>query len=908
MAVLLLLLCLSATTTWALNVTMVTLPEGSGTGGSYAMRGESTTQFTVTPNDGFYVKSVMWSKEGINAQTMEAIGSENEVFYQAPTADCDITITFMHYSNNVQVRFNTKGYGSPVPDMQNYTFGENPVYAVRPATDPTDESVVFVGWYKSLSDANPYDFSTPLDKTLPYDNTNDCYFLMLNAKWHVISGTCGVVDATHDGTEVTWSFSKSPGSEVYDVLTINGNGAMKNYSKTADRPWHDFGNDIKTIVIDDGVTSIGKKAFFDMMNVTSDIVIPASVTSIGANAFAHVAAHNPDGINITSAEGSQLETIGGSPFLYSHIHVDLTTSQITKITENVFSYKSNPFMPVATLPSSVSVIKKNAFCHFESDHVYIRVPSGKTLTVNGQENKDVTDGKADIINYLFESLQKRKKSKMVTLAMTDGLKYNITTDDFVNAYYNDGLEPIAEARADETVVLSYDGEKVPAGKYVSDFTVTKEGGGTVAVESNEDNTDFTFIMPRYNVTVTTQIADQVEYTLDLTTETQVIIPKTMYMLMQTMMGYFYSELNAEGTEFLHYIDINRDGVPDLQLMEPVEDDEDVDEDDDFADEYSVKRLPGADAVTSNSHFTFVYPQAYKYNKVLVNLNNSFTDAEQPVLEPLDDKYDNSSALAEWAGDGNKHNVIINQRTLYRDGYWNTLCLPFNVDDLDGTPLEGATVMELDVEDKWRLDNEEWIMDNVNGTSQTGLDGTTLYLYFKNASAIKAGVPYIIKWTAAAQNIFEPTFLGVTISSTTAGCVASKDKMVQFQGTYNPITWDTEDQSILFLGDTNTLYYPQPKLKDPSQPFDSDTNPMCYPFLGAFRAYFQINPEQGGGNVREFVLNFDEGETTGIESMHNSECIMHNKADAWFSLDGRKLNSQPTQKGLYIYKDRKVAIK
>jgi hypothetical protein len=57
-----------------------------------------------------------------------------------------------------------------------------------------------------------------------------------------------------------------------------------------------------------------------------------------------------------------------------------------------------------------------------------------------------------------------------------------------------------------------------------------------------------------------------------------------------------------------------------------------------------------------------------------------------------------------------------------------------------------------------------------------------------------------------------------------------------------------------------------------------------------------------------VLNFGEGETTGIESMHNSECIMHNKADAWYSLDGRKLDGKPSAKGLYIYKDRKVVIK
>ena len=35
----------------------------------------------------------------------------------------------------------------------------------------------------------------------------------------------------------------------------------------------------------------------------------------------------------------------------------------------------------------------------------------------------------------------------------------------------------------------------------------------------------------------------------------------------------------------------------------------------------------------------------------------------------------------------------NTYSLYKDGDWNTICLPFSIADLTGTPLEGATVIE-----------------------------------------------------------------------------------------------------------------------------------------------------------------------------------------------------------------------
>ena len=71
------------------------------------------------------------------------------------------------------------------------------------------------------------------------------------------------------------------------------------------------------------------------------------------------------------------------------------------------------------------------------------------------------------------------------------------------------------------------------------------------------------------------------------------------------------------------------------------------------------------------------------------------------------------------------NVSLYGRTIYCDGDWNTLCLPFDVGDLDGTPLEGAAIKELD-------------------GSTSNLSGGTLTLNFKDATSIEAGKPYIVK--------------------------------------------------------------------------------------------------------------------------------------------------------------------
>ena len=82
--------------------------------------------------------------------------------------------------------------------------------------------------------------------------------------------------------------SGSCGSNVYwdlysdGLLKIYGSGKMYDYYYSF--PWYNFRESINEIIIYDGVTDIGKYAFYYCKSLNS-ITIPDSVTSIGSSAF-----------------------------------------------------------------------------------------------------------------------------------------------------------------------------------------------------------------------------------------------------------------------------------------------------------------------------------------------------------------------------------------------------------------------------------------------------------------------------------------------------------------------------------------------------------------------------------------------------------------------------------------------
>ncbi len=255
------------------------------------------------------------------------------------------------------------------------------------------------------------------------------------------------------------------------------------------------------------------------------------------------------------------------------------------------------------------------------------------------------------------------------------------------------------------------------------------------------------------------------------------------------------------------------------------------------------------------------------------------------LYSLKDDADNGEVISALTADQNPHPVTLTGRTLYKDGAWNTLCLPFALSDSDpddnltftGTPLEGATVKTL---------------SSTAFDSQTG----TLTLNFSDAplTAIEAGRPYLVKWAAGDAHIENPVFSGVTIVNTTSDVVTNE---LAFRGIYAPLAISGEDRSLLYLDADNTLCYPSGAMQ-----------------IDAFRAYFELADGITAGDpasgIRTFVLNFD-GEETGIREINASNpsnpSNFSNASNLWFTLDGRRLD-KPSSPGLYIHNGRKVLIK
>lgn len=183
-------------------------------------------------------------------------------------------------------------------------------------------------------------------------------------------------------------------------------------------------------------------------------------------------------------------------------------------------------------------------------------------------------------------------------------------------------------------------------------------------------------------------------------------------------------------------------------------------------------------------------------------------------------------------------VLNLRRELYRDGAYNTICLPFDLsaEEIAVGPLTGAKLYNFVQAEK---------------VSEAQLD-----IIVSETDHIDAGIPYLIKWNKTEPEVIDTplVFYDVHIEDIEGQTIGASNE-VQFVGSIPRKLMVYEDHNNLFVGANNILYWP------------NTHNP-----LRGFRAYFLI-PEEGPAGVPKNTPAriIERHETaTGMEQMTNDK--------------------------------------
>ena len=195
-----------------------------------------------------------------------------------------------------------------------------------------------------------------------------------------------------------------------------------------------------------------------------------------------------------------------------------------------------------------------------------------------------------------------------------------------------------------------------------------------------------------------------------------------------------------------------------------------------------------------------------------------SEAALRTLLHLDESDDNSEI-----GDNYNQTVDVNMTRSLTSSQYNTFCLPFALND--------AQLQEYFGED---YDLEEFV--------SASLEEDILNLTFNKVTALEAGKPYLLQ---PANSVTNPSFEGVTIAATSPVDQTS-DTYVSFHGTFGPTELEGGNHNILFLGENNTLFWPE-----------STGN------INGFRAYFELKGV--AANAVQARIGRAESQTTAIEN-------------------------------------------
>ncbi len=132
----------------------------------------------------------------------------------------------------------------------------------------------------------------------------------------------------------------------------------------------------------------------------------------------------------------------------------------------------------------------------------------------------------------------------------------------------------------------------------------------------------------------------------------------------------------------------------------------------------------------------------------------------------------------------------------------------------------------------------------------------------------------------STSISNPTFMDANVLKETKPATTD---YVDFIGSFSPVHFDGEDQTVRYVGSNNGLYYPSKAMN-----------------VNSCRAYFQMKNLPAGVRV---MMVLDDEESNAVSNVMNDS----QADDSWYMLDGRQLDGKPTRAGVYVKGNKKVIV-
>lgn len=194
-------------------------------------------------------------------------------------------------------------------------------------------------------ESGSYDFSGEENALRPL---NPNVWLVVESGAKLTGGAAG------DGSGVTWQLTENTDDPSTYTLTIRGSGAMEDYLMSGHQPWRSFRDQITSVVVSPGVTSIGNLAFTRFSKLIH-VDIADSVVSIGEGVFSECSSLT----NITVPQSVTYIGVNAFDSCTNLSSITLSTNNITSIRPHTFSGCSE--LSSIVIPDGVTSIQSGAF-------------------------------------------------------------------------------------------------------------------------------------------------------------------------------------------------------------------------------------------------------------------------------------------------------------------------------------------------------------------------------------------------------------------------------------------------------------------------------------------------------------------------------------------------------------------